>query len=162
MLWSVASRLRVRILDLCQEHLSTRRLLYLTPIAVLLFVAAHVLTAHEESQIDDYSETIAISTSPSIERLSEIGATMREMNQLALNGLEGGSAEEPKPRTIFKTLDDLLHRKVADYLELPTLPAAKVLWIDLDHGHRCGERSRASAAAPSCSSRAPSARRARQ
>lgn len=130
MLSSVAIRLRALWLKL----LPTRRLLLLTPIAVLLFVAAHMVTAHEESQIDAYSASIATSTSPSIQRLTEIGAIMRDMNQLTLVALEGGSAEDPVPRTTFKALDDALHTKVAEYLELPTIPAAKTLWLQLDHG----------------------------
>ena len=115
-----------------QKLLSTRLLLLVTPILVVALVAAHLVTAHEEAQIDRDSESIATETSPSIPKLTEIATTIRDITALVTLAVDG-KMDGAAARATFKTYDDFLHRKQAEYLRLPSYGGAQILWLELDH-----------------------------
>lgn len=108
-----------------------RRLALVTPVAVLGFVAAHLVTAYEERKIDEDSESIANNASPAIQRLTNVASLVRNMGSLPTLALRT-PATGPPVRAIFSADDEELHHSLAQYLALPSYPAERGLYLELD------------------------------
>jgi len=108
-----------------------RRLALVTPVAVLGFVAAHLVTAYEERKIDEDSESIAKNASPAIQRLTNVASLVRNLGSLPALALRA-PATGPPVRSVFASDDEELHHSLALYLALPSYPAERGLYLELD------------------------------
>jgi signal transduction histidine kinase len=104
------------------------RLLVLLLVAVMCgFVLTSVVAQRTSAEVASYSETIASTSSPSVERLALLRGLVFQVELNLSEYLRTGAARETERRA-FETSLDSLERTSESYLVLPLLPGEQPYW----------------------------------
>ena len=104
------------------------RLLVLLLVAVMCgFVLTSVVAQRTSAEVASYSETIASTSSPSVERLALLRGLVFQVELNLSEYLRTGAARETERRA-FETSVDSLERTSESYLVLPLLPGEQPYW----------------------------------